>query len=148
MHKNKLTNLLKIVLRFDTIPTLIQVITGYIISNENDSYLNNDNDRASIKSSNDTLNEELHVKFKLGSIEGPVYPIVQMDGILSLVLIIDNVPEYINQILLFKTNLELALTKIINSNTNDTNSDISKSLEYNDQIKSNARILLSKIQPC
>ncbi|KAJ3163055.1 hypothetical protein HDU86_002224 [Geranomyces michiganensis] len=137
-HRGRALPLLKNIVDAQGIVLLVQIVTGALLTR---ARTDADGDRVGAGE------DEHHVHFDALPIEGQVFPVVQNEGVVALVLITDAVPGAIKAITAYHASLIPTLVKIIASGTEQAEIatdgiDAQPPHVYADEAKANVCILL------
>ncbi|KAJ3156493.1 Rap1 GTPase-GDP dissociation stimulator 1 [Geranomyces variabilis] len=137
-HRGRALPLLKNIVDAQGIVLLLQVVTGALLTRAR-----TDADGHAVGGGDD----EHHVHFDALPIEGQVFPVVQNEGVVALVLITDAVPGAIKSITAYHASLIPTLVNIIASGTEHAKTategtDLQAPHVYADEAKANVCILL------
>ncbi|TPX71475.1 hypothetical protein SpCBS45565_g01105 [Spizellomyces sp. 'palustris'] len=135
-HRGRAPHLLKTIVDANAIPPLIQIITGALLTRS----------RTSSDEGTDVPEDEHHVHFDAMPLEGQVFPMVQNEGIVALILVADAYPEAIPRITRYSTSLIPTLIDILRSGIQgiETAKD-AQEYEYADEAKANVCVLLQSL---
>ncbi|KAJ3180654.1 Rap1 GTPase-GDP dissociation stimulator 1 [Geranomyces variabilis] len=137
-HRGRALPLLKNIVDAQGIVLLLQIVTGALLTRAR-----TDADGHAVGGGED----EHHVHFDALPIEGQVFPVVQNEGVVALVLITDAVPGAIKSIAAYHASLIPTLVNIIASGTEHAKTstegtDLQAPHVYADEAKANVCILL------
>ncbi|KNC97857.1 uncharacterized protein SPPG_06853 [Spizellomyces punctatus DAOM BR117] len=135
-HRGRAPHLLKTIVDANAIPPLIQIITGALLTRS----------RTSSDEGTDVPEDEHHVHFDAMPLEGQVFPMVQNEGIVALILVADAYPEAIPRITRYSASLIPTLIDILRSGIQgiETAKD-AQEYEYADEAKANVCVLLQSL---
>ncbi|KAI9104575.1 armadillo-type protein [Phlyctochytrium arcticum] len=129
-HRSKAIPFLKFIVDSNALPPLVQIITGALLTKPREV-------------DSQSADDEHHVHFDAVPVEGQVFPMVQNEGILSLILIHEYYPEAVPKITRFASSLLVTLVDILKSGTKlAEETSESQQRTYADETKSNICILL------
>ncbi|KAJ1544973.1 hypothetical protein HK096_006948, partial [Nowakowskiella sp. JEL0078] len=156
------SDLLKILIDSNTVTPLVQIFTGALLTKSKRMSLIQDTDSQispSLPPNDGEEETEHHVHFDALPVEGQVFPVVQNEGIVAMILLLSRVSEVAPRITRYFSSLEPTFLKILTSGIlknyeedeneiqfiNSDESNISQ--EYPLEIKVNALNFNAKISP-
>ncbi|KAJ3411499.1 hypothetical protein HDV05_002107 [Chytridiales sp. JEL 0842] len=142
-------HLIKTIVDANGITPLIQIVTGALLTKQKPSLEsgeepNNENLPIPHESS-ESLDTDHHVHFDAVPLEGQVYPLVQNEGLVALVLIANAVPGAISMITRYHTSLIPTAKSVLGSGMKDEEEGGEGKVVYADPVKINVCLLMGTL---
>ncbi|KAJ3130471.1 hypothetical protein HK098_000036 [Nowakowskiella sp. JEL0407] len=153
-HQREANHLLNALIDFNVVTPLVQIVTGALLTRSNDS----ESPEESAPPNHGQEETEHHVHFDAVPLDGQFFPIVQNEGIVALIMLLNFKPELVSRVTRYHHSLSPTIMKILASGVIDNvdaieaESDVKfvdpasdKPQEYNDKIKVNTCMLLTAL---
>ncbi|TPX57100.1 hypothetical protein PhCBS80983_g04062 [Powellomyces hirtus] len=134
-HRGRATQLMRTIVDAQGIVLLIQIVTGALLTRPRTTPMD-------AQTGAETSEEEHHVHFDALPVEGQVFPMVQNEGIIALVLVTDAIPESVAIITRYHASLIPTMVKILSSGIRPVADGEEPPHVYADEVKANVCTLL------